>query len=58
MRVNLAARIKTFVFDKTGTLTEDSISICGFRAVQQGSNTKKEREINIFMDFQTESENI
>jgi cation transport ATPase len=58
MRVNLAARIKTFVFDKTGTLTEDSISIFGFRAVQQDSNTKKEREINIFMDFQTESENI
>ena len=58
MRVNLAARIKTFVFDKTGTLTEDSISIFGFRAVQQGSNIKKEREINIFMDFQTESENI
>jgi cation transport ATPase len=58
MRVNLAARIKTFVFDKTGTLTEDSISILGFRAVQQGSNTKREREINIFMDFQTESEKI
>jgi cation-transporting P-type ATPase 13A2 len=28
-RVNLAARLKTFVFDKTGTLTEDSISILG-----------------------------
>lgn len=26
-RVNLAARITTFVFDKTGTLTEEDISI-------------------------------
>ena len=58
MRVNLAARIKTFVFDKTGTLTEDSISIFGFRAVQQSVETKREREINIFMDFQTDSEKI
>ena len=50
MRVNLAARIKTFVFDKTGTLTEDNISILGFRPVCENRDSG-EVEISQFMDF-------
>ena len=56
MRVNLAARIKTFVFDKTGTLTEDDISILGFRPVESRESDSKEKLNIVFTEFETEAD--
>jgi cation-transporting P-type ATPase 13A2 len=54
-RVNLGARIKTFVFDKTGTLTKDTISILGILPAKNGNSANSRP---IFSETMTPAETL